>query len=274
MKTKTCLRFGLCFVVAATLSAQPLFTDSLTPPTVNWANSPANRGDGTLIFFNNLSTSGLGYAVSSPTSDDAGFRTLSTFAAPTTSAWMAQVDVRLPALGGLTPSQYANLNLIVVKASDGFNFNATLAIDRYNNGSVVVQDIDSYVTTAGVESHLPEVLDSTTFATLAISYDPLSSQLIYAYDADGPDNGAAFNVIHAADISGWAMGPSDTFGFLLVGGSGAVMGGPGAVLVMTDAYFQNFSVNGLAVPEPSTYALLLLGVGLLAAVGLRRRVMR
>lgn len=276
MKIKTCLWFYLILGGGVMLSAQTLFTDPLAPPNVNWTNSPVNQGGGTLEFFNNGTTAGLGYAVTASTAKDTGYRSLTTFAAPTTSGWAAQVDVHLVGLSGLTPGQYANLNLIVAKASDGNNFNTSLALDRYNSGGGVIMDVDTFVTTGGASSHLPEVLDATTFATLAISYDPLSSRLFYAYDADGPVNGVAFTLIHTVDISAWAMGPTDSFAFLLVGGSGVFSGGgTGPGLAVTDAYFQNFTVSALAVPEPSTYTLLLAGaVGLLATVRLRRRAGR
>jgi hypothetical protein len=250
---------------------------------VNWTNSPANQGGGTLDFFNNGTVAGLGYTVATPTATDTGYRSLTTFAAPTASAWAATVDVHLVGLSGLTAGQFANLNLVVAKASDGNNFNTSLALDRYNSGGGVVLDVDTYVTTSGASNHLSEVPDATTFATLAISFDPLSSQLTYAYDADGPLNGAAFTVIHTADISTWAMGPTDSFAFLLVGGSGVLGGGAGGLggaigggplLGVTDGYFENFSVTALAVPEPSTWALLLVGAAGVALAQLRRRARR
>ena len=51
------------------------------------------------------------------------------------------------ALDSLTANQYANLNLVFVKTADTANYMTSIALDRYNNGSAVVHDIDTYVTT-------------------------------------------------------------------------------------------------------------------------------
>ncbi len=248
MKIKTCLWFSLFLGVVVSLPAQTLFSDLLVPPNTNWSSSPANQGGGDLAFFASGPLGGLGYTVVTPTATDTGYRTLTVFAAPPTSNWSAQVDVHLATLGGLTPGQFANLNLVIAKTADGSNFNTSLALDRYNSGAGVVHDVDTFVATAGVSTHLSEVLDTTADATLLVSYDSASQLLMYRYDPDGPANGAVFSQIHTVGIAAWAMGPSDSFSFLLVGGSGSMTGGTGPTLAMTDAYFQNFSFNGLAVP--------------------------
>ena len=183
------------------------------------------------------------------------------------------MDVHLAALSGLFAGQFANLNIVVAKASDGANSNTSFALDRYNSGSGVVLDVDTYVTIGGVQTHLAEVLNATTLATLQISYDAAASQLIYGFDSDGPANGFSFVTAHTANISGWAMGPTDNFAFLLVGGSGVLPGVVGVVgpgLAVTDAYFENFTVNSLAVPEPGTWGLFAFGAAVFFTLRRRR----
>lgn len=269
MSMKSHWLLTLSLGVVATLPAQTMFSDPLSAANSNWINSPTNQGGGALVFFSQGGASGLGYAVATPTAADTGYRTLANFAAPATSNWSAQVDVHLAALSGLFPGQFANLNLVVAKASDGANSNTSFALDRYNSGAGVVQDVDTYVTIGGVQAHLAEVLNATTLATLQISYDAAASQLTYGFDSDGPANGFSFAIAHTANISGWAMGPTDTFAFLLVGGSGVMTGGVGPSLAVTDAYFENFAVNSLAVPEAGTWGLFALGA--IALFALRRR---
>lgn len=166
------------------LPAQTLFSDWLATDASNWTVSPANKDGGSTAF----TGSGLGFSVGTPTAEDTGYRTLNTYAAPSTSSWSAQVDIHLASLGGLTANQFANLNLMVVKVSNPNLYNTSFALDRYNNGSVV-RDIDTFVTTNGTSSQLTEVLNATTDATLRISYDAGLSRLTYAYDSDGAARG-------------------------------------------------------------------------------------
>lgn len=268
MKIKTCLLLVLCLGTIAALPGQILFSDSLATDT-NWIVNPTNQGGGSLVF----SDSRLNYLVSSPfpTGTDTGFRQLNTFAAPSTSSWSAQVDIHLASLTGLTTGMYANLNLMVAKATAPTDNNAMFALDRYNAGSGVVLDLDAYLTINTNETHLQEVLNATTDATLMISYNHFTAELIYSYDADGAVGGANFVVAHTESISGWSMTGSDTFAFLLVGGSGVNPSDLGPVISAGDGYFQNFAVT--AVPEPSTYAAIL-GACALGLVALRRKLVR
>lgn len=264
MNIKTCLLVSLSIAVTAALPAQTLFNDSLAADAGNWIASPAAAGGAATAF----TAFGLSYTVGSPTATDTGYRTLNTFAAPSTSSWSVQVDVHLASLGSLTTHQFANLNLMVVKASNPNLFNTSFALDRYNSGSGVVQDVDTFVVTNGSSNHLSEVLNATTDATLRVTFDHTLAQLTYDYDSDAGGSGATFVTAHTADISAWSMIGAETFGFLLVGGSGDMSAGVGPVIGATDAAFTNFAVT--SVPEPSTYALLA-GVVVLGVVGCRRR---
>jgi hypothetical protein len=264
MNTKTCHLLFLCLGAVAALPAQTLFSDSLATDASNWIVSPANSGGGATAF----TASALTYSVGSPTADDRGYRTLNTYAASSTSSWSVQVDMHLAALSGLTTDQYANLNLMVVKASNPNLFNTSFALDRYNAGSVV-RDIDTFVMTNGVSNQLTEVLTATTDATLRITYDHTLAQLTYDYDSDGAAGGATFLNAHTVDITAWSMSGAETFAFLLVGSSGHETAGLGPVISSADAYFQNFAVT--AVPETSTYALLAGALALGVVIYRRRR---
>ncbi|MDI1319646.1 MAG: hypothetical protein PSW75_05555, partial [bacterium] len=202
MKTKTCLVLSLCLGAAAALPAQILFSDSLATDASNWIVNPANQGGGALTF----ASSRLNYLVGTPdlTVNDTGFRALSVFAGPSTSSWSAQVDIHLASLS-LSTNQFANLNIMVAKIGAEMANNATFALDRYNAGAGLVQDIDTFVTVAGSKSHLPQVLNATTDATLMISFDHLTSTLTFSYDSNGPVGGPSFLTAHTADISGWGM---------------------------------------------------------------------
>jgi hypothetical protein len=247
-----CLALGL----SAPLAAQSvLFSDPLNFDNGSWIVNHPNEGGGSLTYMEGR----LNYLVATPStiSTDTGYRFLSAYQALPNNSWSVQVDVHLDDMAAILGShQYANLNLIVGKAADPWNYRANIALDRYNDGTALVQDLDASITTAGVETYLPEILNGTTDATLLIAYDMTTGMLTYAYDADGVANaGVGFVVAHAADISGWSMSPTDPFVFLLVGGSGGAVSGP--AITANDAYFSNFVVtSGAAVPEPATTALL------------------
>lgn len=263
MNLRHLLSVCLLATAAASLPAQTLFSDSLATDASNWISSPANQGGGSLSF----GSLRLNFQVGSPTATDTGFRTLSVYAAPSTSSWSAQVDVHLANLTSLFADQFANVNLMVAKQADPNSYNTMFALDTYNAGSGVVRDFDTFVTTGGTQSHLSEVITSTTDATLQISFNHLTSLLTFGYDDNGATGGATFLTAHTADISGWSMG-GGTFAFVLIGGSGNDSG-TGPIVATGDAYFQNFSVT--AVPEPSTYALVSGALALILA-GLRRRM--
>lgn len=248
-------------VLSTTLSAQVMFSDALNLSSTDWNAFPAAKGNGTLTF----TAGGLVYQVSSGTGDDTGYRSLGTYGASTVVSWTAQVDVHLATFNSLANGQYINLNLILFKVGDTANSNATLAIDRYRSGSVVVTDIDTYLTVSGVETHFPELLNPTTDATLRYSYNAGTQQLSYEFDADGAVNGSSYVTISTRDISGWNLASTDSLGFVLVGGSN------GTSVSASDAVFQNFSVNLTVVPESSTATLLATGLGgLFLVLGLRR----
>lgn len=279
MKTKTAIVIGFILSVAVPAGAQTLFTDALASDASQWSASPTWQGGGSLNFI--ASPAALGYAVATPvqqnagyTADDVASRTLTTFSAAASSSWTAQVDVHLASFGGLTQAQYINLNLVVSKASDTINYSAVLALDRYYNGPTnpIVQDIDSYVKTAGTETALGEIANTTTDATLAISFDSASNRLIYAYDSNGATGGYSFVQAYSVDISSWNM-TGQSFGFALVGGSGSELTNLyGPIVNSSEAYFTNFKVTSgvvSVVPEPSAFAAILAMLSL--GLALRRR---
>lgn len=149
MKMNRLVLVLLALALAVPLSAQSvLFSDPLNSANGKWAVDPANKGGGALEYV----AGHLSYLVTTPTTDDAGFRTLTAFKTQTSFSWSAQVDVHLTA--ALGSDQYANLNLIVGKAADLWNNMADLAIDRYVDRTNLVQGFDAYITTAGTNPHV------------------------------------------------------------------------------------------------------------------------
>lgn len=244
-----------------------LFSDTLATSSSNWTRTTPS-GNGALSFTNST----LAFSVSPATTDDIGIATLTAFQASTTYGWTVQVDVHLAASAGLTTSQYANLNLLVAKATDWQNYNANIALDRYNNGTSVVLDIDNYIKTAGAETHLGEIVNGTTDATLLIAYNATNNTLTYSYDANGATDGYNYVTAYTESISGWNMTSTDHFAFILAGGAGTTNTSnslTGPTISTTDAYFTNFSVS--SVPEPSAYAAMA-GIAVLGLTWwLRRR---
>ena len=268
MKFKLVLLFGLFLVATALLPAQT-FTDPLTTASAsNWATTIPSLGSGTLTF----GASYLGFASAAPSSQDSSYLTLTAAAGPSTANWTAQVDMHLTASSSVfnTDGQFANLNLIIAKASDGNNYNTTFALDRYVTvGPVIHQDIEAYIKTGGLGGIIgsPQIV-STAATTLMISYDAGAETLSYSYDIDTVGvNGATFTAIpsYTQNIGSsglnWNMLGGD-FAILLVGSSGNTL------LTAPDAYFSNFSAT--AVPEPSTYAAIT-GLAALGLAFIRRR---
>lgn len=252
--------FALAFLalgLVMPLAAQSmLFSDPLVGDNSAWTVNPANEGGGAMVF----AAGSLGYVVTTPSTEvvDNGTRFLSTYQAPGNLSWSVQVDVHLSAMTtALAFHQYANLNLIVGKLADTENYKATIGLDRLNQGGGTIPSITASMKSGVDTSFMPQVSAGTTDATLLIAYDLTSGQLIYAYDADGVNTaGAGFSVIYTADISTWGMSPTDPFAIRLAGRSGGMPNGP--VIALGDAYFSNLVVTSgaIAVPEPSTAALL------------------
>lgn len=273
MKNKICFALSLGLVLTASLPAQVVFSDTLTATSSSWIDSPANQGTGVLTF--GSSPAGLAYSAAPLEAGpfkDSGYKGLAAYNAPSTSNWTAQVDINLATFSGLMQNLYVNLNLVVAKTGDSTNNNTSFALDRYRNAGdmILVQDIDTWVTVAGVKTHLTEIVNSTTYATLMIGYDAATKVLTYSYDSDGPTSGWNFVTAHTADITGWSMSGADTFSFVLAGGSGSSINlYPTQSVSASDAYFQNFKIT--AVPEPSVYAAIV-GLGALGLAAYRRRM--
>lgn len=261
-----CVALGLVMPLAA---QSVLFSDPLVADNSQWTVNPANEGGGLLDF----AAGSLGYLVPSPSSvaADSSTRFLYTYQAPANISWSVQVDVHLSAMTTLAFHQFANLNLIVGKVADPENYKATIGLDRLNMDGGTIPSITASMKSGINSNYMPQISDSTTDATLLIAYDLTTGQLIYAYDADGVNAaGVGFSVIYTADISSWGMSPTDPFAILLTGRSGGMPGGP--VIALGDAYFSNLVVTSgaIAVPEPSTAALLA-GCAVLGVVCYLRR---
>ncbi len=252
-----------------------LLNDPLTsPPVGTWsdavpAGAPAAGGGQTTF-----TAGGLRYSVSSATATDAGYRTLTSTAAPSTWNWIAQVDVHLDAFSPvtLTNGQWVNLNLHVVHVNSSgspvaSDHNSTIALDRYTSGGSVTRGVEVYLPGGG--SVLHSASTAATVATLRMTYDAGAKTLSYFYDSDGTANGASFTQVGGAtSLASWSVAASDNFAFLLIGGSGNDLAGVGPTLDGAGSYFTDFSL--VAVPEPGTSALAAGLAGLLFAAWRRR----
>jgi hypothetical protein len=89
-----------------------------------------------------------------------------------------------------------------------------------------------------------------------IAYDSGTRTLTSSYDLDGAANGYSWTTLSTGDITaplyGWNMNASDHFKVLLRANSNDLS------IASGDITFDSFQMN--VVPEPSTYALLILGV--------------
>jgi hypothetical protein len=271
---RLCVALIASVAIVALASAQTtLFSDSLLPPRPGsevWSSTApagASTGNGSSTF----ESYGLAYQVTSATGSDSGYRTLTSYAAPTTSNWSVRVNAHLGSFAGLSAGQYVNLNLIVVDSANSGTRNASLALDRYaTSGGAVVRGVEVYFP-ASASSAFANTTTNSNEVTLRVDYNSTAKTLTYYYDGDGAANGASFAQLgNASDLTSWGMGPSGTFGLLLVGGSGA-QAGNGPLVNPTDAYFTDFTVqSAAAVPEASTSALLA-GLAALAVALWRRR---
>lgn len=272
----TLLVLAACSASVAVSAQTTLLNDPLgSTPVGTWSSAvpsgaPA-EGGGALTF----TAGGLEYTAATPTSQDTGYRTLTSTAAPSTSDWVARVNVNLDAFTSatLTNDQWVNLNLQVVHVNSSLNpvasgNNSSFAIDRYTSGGTVVRGLEVFLP-GGSETPILSVATDTTAATLRIAYSASAKTLSYFYDPDGAANGYAFTALGSAtSISSWSIAPTDNFVFMLIGGSGTDGAGVGPTLNGSGSYFTDFSL--VAIPEPGTYAL----IGGLAALGLaawRRR---
>lgn len=272
----TLLVLAACSASVAVSAQTTLLNDPLgSTPVGTWSSAvPAGApaaGGGALTF----TAGGLQYTATTPTSQDTGYRTLTSTSAPSTYDWVARVNVNLEAFTSatLTNDQWVNLNLHVVHVNSSgtpvaSGNNSTFAIDRYTSGGTVTRGLEIYLP-GGSATPLYTAATDTTAATLRIAYSASAKTLSYFYDPDGAANGVSFTQVGSAtSLSSWSIAPTDNFVFLLIGGSGNDGVGVGPTLSGSGSYFTDFSL--VAIPEPGTYAL----IGGLAALGLavwRRR---
>ncbi len=274
----TLLVLAACSASVAVSAQTTLLNDPLgSTPVGTWSSAvPAGApaaGGGALTF----TAGGLQYTATTPTSQDTGYRTLTSTSAPSTYDWVARVNVNLEAFNSstLTDGQWINLNLHVVHVNSSgtpvaSGNNSTFAIDRYNSGGTVTRGLEIYLP-GGSGTPLYTAATDTTAATLRIAYSASAKTLSYFYDPDGASSGYAFTQVGSTtslSTYGWSIAPTDNFAFLLIGGSGNTEIGVGPSINGSGSFFTDFSL--VAIPEPGTYAL----IGGLAALGLavwRRR---
>jgi alpha-tubulin suppressor-like RCC1 family protein len=221
--------------------------------SANWSAPTLPTGNARLAFAN----SRLEYTVGSPAEDDSALREWTANVGSYTHDWAVQVDVHLATMS-LGTGQYANLNLAIVNAADahqsfGQMDAMDIAIDRYGNGGTTVHDFEgnlvgngNRIPTAG----LIEVPNSSTDATLRISFNSATKELTSWFDADGAANGYSWTLLQRVNIGTgtytWGMTDSSTFAVVLVGGSGSV------ALSSGQGWFDNFLATEQAAPAITT----------------------
>ena len=177
-----------------------------------------------------------------------------------TANWILQLDVNLPALT-LSANQLLAIGLVV---RDGDNlsstFSAQLNFDTYTGSRRYFHS--GYRVNGGSSLDV----DSTTAATSAavrIRYDAATTTLFAEADADGAVGGYNFTTFESQNISAWNMTATSVFQGNAIG---ATENSP-VITSGNNIFGDNFVA---AVPEPSTYILLIAGIGIVALKRLRR----
>lgn len=174
-----------------------------------------------------------------------------------TSDWSLQLDVNVPTLS-LSAGQRIEFGLGVTNGDDPTDsFRLSLRLDAASG-----RQFHSQLRVDGVGQTAVNSTTTSTSAAILIQYDAATTTLSAGYDADGAVGGYNFTIFDSRNITSWNMTASSVFG-VAVGGSSE---GSLAISSANNVNGDNF----LAVPEPSTYALLLSGMGIVAYKRFRR----
>ena len=201
----------------------------------------------------------LQYTASGSSNPESSFRPWDANSGSFTSNWAVQIDVNMPTLA-LTAGQRYEFGLQVSNSDDPTDtFTLKLRVDAASG-----REFHSQLRVNGVGQTAVTSTTASTSATIRIEYDAATTTLTAQFDANGAVGGYNFTTFDSRNITtaGWNMTASSVF-------DAAVLGTSQGGLVISSA--DNVSGdNFLAVPEPSTYALLLSGMSIIAYKRFRR----
>jgi hypothetical protein len=244
-------------------------TDSLTETTENttdWKTPDSGVAGGAAF---TSTTSGLQYTDSTNTDDNID-RKWQLNVGSYTQNWTLQLNVNLSGISLGNSSQKLGIGLQLGESSNFSSNNLELNLfQSYSSGS---NDLNytSYVITNGSESSSagsPGLLLTNTSGAIELSYDAADQTISAYYNSTGVPG--AWTLLSSTDIASgvndWDMTSANTFTVALQGFSDDTV-----VSSSEGVYATDFIAS--SVPEPSTWAMLLGGIGVL--VFFRRRAVR
>jgi len=245
--------FILCTASFASFARAPVGSDDFTPPPDNWGpGPPAVLNYGQLTEANQR----LEYTTQGNNHSQTDFAQWSWNSyTDTPASWTFQIDINLPDLN-LDPAQYVLFGLKLNDQRDpehvfSFGYNS------FAGASFAVAHEFTAVTPNGTFSRqcsattpcagLTEIGELTA---LRLRFDATSNTLFTDFDANGPNGGYTW-----VNLSSTPNFIPDT---IFVFGQSSNR----SVTSADNVYGANVSTTTVVVPEPSTYAMLGLGIGL------------
>jgi hypothetical protein len=189
-----------------------------------------------------------------------------------TADWTVQADVNLSSLS-LASGAYVKIGVGVAKTSNFTQDNLDIGLEQSNGTNPGNHRyFDRNLNTNGSNVDIQTADVATTSAAVLIAYTAATHTITVSYDADGATGGYNWTAFNSTDItaagSNWGMTASDTFSAVVVGNSNGITYSVGSNLASVD----NFAAS--SVPEPSTYAMLAMGVAALLFQVRRRKQVR
>jgi hypothetical protein len=242
-------------------------TDSLTETTENTTDwkTPDSGVEGGAAFTS--TTSGLQYTDTTNTNDNVD-RKWQLNVGSYTQNWTLQLNVNLSGISLGNSSQKLGIGLQLGEANNFSNNNMELDLfQSYSSGNDLYYT--NYVSTNGSESSSagsPGLLLTNTSGAIELSYDAADQTISAYYDNTGVPG--AWTLLSSTDIAtgvnDWDMTSANAFIVDLQAFSDDTV-----VSSSEGVYATDFIAS--SVPEPSTWAMLLGGIGVLAFWGLRTR---
>ncbi len=247
MKVRVAVVAIACSFIAHHAAAALYGSDDFSNPSasaLNWTAS-SSTGGGLLTVANGR----LEFSSSSSTPSRQTFEWARN-QADTLSNWTAQVDVNLPAIA-MTSGQRIELDL-GLSAGNGDYMAVTLA--RFYGAATSHQAFGSDYS-IGTNADAVAIDTTSTSGALRMRFDATTHTLYADYDADGAAGGYAWTNLLSHS---WTSSP----GYLALLGSASNL----ALTSASNVYFDNVQ----AVPEPSTWATLLAGLGVMVVAARTR----